>query len=163
MNDVIQIASFVDGSGSRILELGAPVVRTDTVNVVFTTAEETLAAVRVAAAIGKALAVPLTLIHFRAVPYSLSLDAPAGVSPVEPDAFVERVRSEGIDVRVRVYLCRREERVLPMAFKRHSFIVIGGRRSWWPTASERLRRRLEAAGHFVVFVETFGQKESSLA
>ena len=162
LNHVIQLVSPGHDCAHRVLERDVP-VRTDAVNVVFTTPEETLAAVRVASALGKALAVPVTLIHFRAVPYPLSVDAPPGISPAETDAFVERLRSEGIDVRVRVYLCRSEGRVLPTAFKRHSFIVIGGRRSWLPTAAERLRRRLEAAGHFVVFVVTPGQKEPSLA
>lgn len=128
-------------------------MRLDAVNVVFTTADETLAAVRVASELGRALHVPLTVVHFRKVPYPLNVDAPAGLSPVETDAFVETVRAEGIDARMRVYLCRSDDRALPIAFKRRSVVVIGGRRSWWPTASERMRRRLEAAGHFVVFVD----------
>ena len=140
-----------------------PAVRTESVNVLFTKPDETLEAVRVASAIGRAMAVPLTVTHLRAVPYPLTLDAPAGLSPAETEAFVERVRAEGIDVRVRVYLCRNADRMLPMAFKEHSVIVIGGRRSWWPTWSERMRRRLEAAGHFVLFVDVPEHQEVSRA
>jgi hypothetical protein len=140
-------------------ERSVPAVGTEGISVLFTDVDGTMEAIRVASALGKAMAAPLTLVHVRAVPYPLSLDAPAGMSPVETDEFVRRVRSEGIDVRVRVYLCRNEEQAMLTAFGRHSLIVIGGRRSWWPTASERLRRRLEAAGHFVVFVEAFEQKE----
>jgi hypothetical protein len=136
------------------------VVRTDAVNVVFTTADDTLAAVHVASAIGKALAAPLTVFHFSPVPYPLADAAPAGVPTVEAETFIERVRAEGIEARVRVYLCGLDDHVLPNAFRPHSFIVVGGRRSWWPTAAERLRRRLEAAGHFVVFVDGSEQKES---
>ena len=40
-----------------------------------------------------------------------------------------------------------------MAFKPHSIVLVGGRHRPWPTASERLHRRLEDAGHFVVFVD----------
>jgi hypothetical protein len=126
------------------------VVRTDSVNVVFTTADDTLAAVHVASAIGKALAAPLTVIHFSPVS-----------SPTE--SFIERVRAEGIEARVRVYLCGLDDQVLPNALRPHSFIVIGGRRSWWPTAAERLRRRLEAAGHFVLFVDASKPRESARA
>src|SRR5262249_48950924 len=139
------------------------VVRTDTVNVVFTTADETLAAVHVASALGKALAAPLTVIHFSPVSYPLPAKAPAPVPPVETEIFMERVRAEGIDARVRVYLCGNDDQVLPSAFRPHSFIVIGGRRSWWPNAAERLRRRLEAAGHFVVFVDASESKEPAHA
>jgi len=139
------------------------VVRTDTVNVVFTTADETLAAVHVASALGKALAAPLTVIHFSSVSYPLSADAPAGAPSAETETFIERVRAAGIEARVRVYLCGNDDHVLPNAFRPHSFIVIGGRRSWWPTAAERLRRRLEAAGHFVLFVDTSEAKEPARA
>jgi hypothetical protein len=163
MSEVIQLIQSTKESAARVLESRAPAVRTEAVNVVFTTADETLEALRVASVLGKAMAAPLTLVHFRPVPYALSLNALAGVSPTETDEFVQRVRSEGIDVRVRVYLCRDEERVIPMAFKCHSIIVIGGHRSWWPTIAERRRRRLEAAGHFVVFVDAPAQKEAPRA
>jgi hypothetical protein len=152
MSEIIQLAPPIEQPSGRPLEFDGPLIRTDSIYIVFTTIEETLAAVRVAAELGKAMAVPLTLIHFRTVPYPLSVEAPAGLSPVETDAFVQRLRAEGIEVRMHVYLCRNERRVIPFAFKQRCLIVIGGRHAWWPTASERWRQRLEAAGHFVLFV-----------
>jgi hypothetical protein len=125
----------------------------------FTTADETFAALRVAAELGRAMAVPLTLIHIRAIPYPLPLEAPAGISPIETSEFMTRVRSEDIEVRMRVYLCRRVDPVIPMIFRSHSLIVIGGRRNWWRTPSKRLRKSLEAAGHFVVFVDAHAHEE----
>jgi len=133
--------------------VGAGSVHTDGVSVLFTTEEETLAAARVAAVLARAMAVPLAVVDFRAVRYPLSGAVPRGRSPVESDAFKRRMESEGIDARFRVYLCRKQERVVSMAFKGHSLVVIGGRRRWWPTAADRWRRRLEAAGHFVLFVD----------
>ena len=106
------------------------------------------------------MAVPLTLIRIRAVPYLLPLEAPAGISPNETREFMTRVRSEDIEVRMRVYLCRRVDPVIPMIFRSHSLIVIGGRRSWWGTPSKRLRTSLGAAGHFVVFVDARAHEES---
>jgi hypothetical protein len=153
MSEIIPLASTIVQQVGRPADAHAPLIRTDSVYIIFTTIDETLAAVRVAAELGTAMAVPLTVIHFRAIPYPLSVDAPAGLSPVETDAFVERLRVERIAVRVRVYLCRSERQAIPFAFKRHCLVVIGGRRRWWSTASERWRQRLEAAGHFVVFVE----------
>jgi hypothetical protein len=154
MSEIIQLAPPIDQCGVRPLEAGSTLIRTDSVYIVFTTIEDTLAAVRVAAEIGKAMTVPLTLIHFRTVPYPLSVDAPTGLSPVETHGFMEQLRKEGIEVRVRVYLCRDERRVIPFGFKPHCLVVIGGRHGWWPTAAERWRQRLEAAGHFVLFVDT---------
>src|SRR6266852_5055534 len=108
MSEVIQLAPpFRETPGAQLLRRDASAIRTDAVYVVFTTIDETLAAVRVADILGKVMTVPLTLIHFRAVPYPLSVDAPAGLSPVETDAFVGRLQAESFDVRVRVFVPRR--------------------------------------------------------
>jgi hypothetical protein len=153
MGQVIQLASAaVEKPAGPRPQPSDPPIRTDVVYVVYTSIDETLAAVRVAGDFAKALGAPVTLIHFRTVPYALPVDEPTGISLVETDAFITRLRSEGLDIRVRVYLCRDERRSIPFALKPHSLIVVAGRRGWWPTESKRLRRTLEAAGHFVVFV-----------
>jgi hypothetical protein len=141
----------------------APLVRTDAVHVVFTSFEDTLAAARVGHQLAGVMGVPLRLVHFRTVPYVMAVDDPAGISPIETDLFIEQLRSEGIEARARVYLCRHERRAIPMAFKRHSMIVIAGRHRRWATGAERLRRDLEAVGHYVVFVDTGDQQEIHLA
>jgi hypothetical protein len=161
MSEIIQLASFIGACSSLRRVRSVPLIRTDSIYIVFTAIDETLAAVRVAAEIGKAIAAPLTLIHFRVVPYPVSVDAPVGRSPVETEAFVDRLRTEGIDVRVRAYLCRDEQRVIPIALEPHCLIVIGGRHGWWPNEAERWRQRLEAAGHYVLFVD--GSNRSTLA
>src|SRR5262245_3484086 len=132
----------------------APPVRTETVYVVFTSIDDTLFAVRAADALAKAIGVPLTVIHFRTVPFALPVDEPTGVSPVETEAFTARLRDAGVDARVRIYLCRDEARTIAYAFRPQSLIVIAGRHSWLPTSLERWRRSLEAAGHAVVFLDT---------
>jgi len=160
MSQVIQLHTSATGRFDvHAQDRRAPPIRTDAVYVVHTSIEDTLAAVTVADRLARAMSVPLTLIHFRAVPYQLPIDVPAGLSPIETDAFVARLRDEGFDVRVQVLLCRHERQTIPMAFKRHSLIVLAGRHRPWPTQVERLRRWLEAAGHFVVFVDTSEHKE----
>jgi hypothetical protein len=164
MRQIIQLASAaVESPGGPILDQSDPAIRTDAVYVVYTSIDDTLAAVRLAGGFAKGLDVPVTLIHFRAVPYALPLDAPCGISPVETDEFLERLRAEGLDISVRVDLCRDECHAIPLAFKPHSLIVIAGQRRWWPTRTERWSRALEAAGHFVVFVDHAEHKERSNA
>src|SRR4030088_2778467 len=107
------------------------------VYVVFTSIDDTLAAAHVASDLARAMAAPLTVIHFRTVPYALSVDKPDGLSPVETDGFVKRLRAEGLDIRIRVYLCRSPRRAIPLAFKKGSLVVVAGRRGWWPSRSER--------------------------
>jgi len=153
---------------ARAAELATPTpaVRTDAIYVVFTTLDDTLSAVRVADEFAGSLGVPITVVHFRTVPYAVPVEEAGGISPIETELFVKRLRATGKDVQLRVYLCRDELRSVPSAFKPHSVIVIAGHRSWWPTHAERLRRALEAAGHFVVFVdpsEHAAEKEASHA
>ena len=132
----------------------------DAISVIYTGFDETLEAVRVGAELAKKMGVPLRVLHFRTVPQQNELDRPDGLSPVETDAFAARLLDEGIGARVRVYLCRDDEKSIPFAFKPHSLVVIGGHPSWWPTRIERWRHALEAAGHLVVLVNRSSQKTS---
>jgi hypothetical protein len=132
---------------------GAAAIRTDRIYILYTGVEQTLAAARVAGPFAEALGIPLTVVHFRTVPYPLPLDGPAGISPIETAEFLRRLRGYGFDAQIRVFLCRDDQQVMPRALNPHSLVVLAGRRSWWPTRVERSRRTLEAAGHFVVFVD----------
>jgi len=135
-------------------------VRTNTVYVVQTSIHATLAAVPVAAELAATLKVPVTVVQFRTIPRSTPPDVLAGVAPDAMDPFVEKLRADGLDIRVRVYLCRDERRAFRLAFDRHSMIVLAGRRSWWPSRVERWRRALESAGHIVMFVDTSDRTEA---
>src|SRR5262245_32313317 len=134
---------------------GTPSIRTDRIYLLYTGIEQTLAAARAAAPFAKALGVPLTVVHFRTVPYPLPVDAPAGISPIQTAAFLRRLRDEHLDARVQVYLCRDDQQTMPRALTTHSLVVLGGhQRGWWPSRIERSRRLLQAAGYFVLFIDT---------
>jgi hypothetical protein len=127
--------------------------------VLFTTIEDTLAAVRVASGFANALEVPVTILHFRTVSYALPVDGPAGISPVETAEFAQSLERESLNVRVQVYLCREALAAVPLALTSPSLVVIGGQRSrgaWWccwASQSARWRRALEARGHLVIFTQ----------
>ena len=139
--------------------------RTDGVYVVLTSREDTLAAARVAAVVAKAMGASVTLVHTCNVPDSLSSRDAEEPPGADAQACLSCLRSEGIEARARVYMCPRGERLraIPSAFRNRSLVVIGGRRSWWPTDAERLRRRLEAAGHLVLFVDRSEKEEVTRA
>jgi hypothetical protein len=151
----LQRSSSVSAAG-RVLRHHPdhPSIRTDRVYLLYTGIEATLKAARAAAPFAEALGVPLTVVHFRTVPYQLPIDSPAGISPIETASFFRRLRKEGIDARIQVYLCRDDQRTMPRALRTHSLVVLGGRSSWWPSRVERSRRLLEATGHFVIFIDT---------
>ena len=122
------------------------------VTVIFTTPEATIAALRVAATLGRSWNAPIRLLAQQPPMRSISQDRRIG-NPVENPAFRARLAAE-IDARVDVLVCvaRCMTDLARALLHRHSLVVIGGRRSWWPTQQERLRRALEAQGHFVIFV-----------
>ncbi|HEY3381701.1 MAG TPA: hypothetical protein VGK32_08030 [Vicinamibacterales bacterium] len=88
-----------------------PAVGLGGVYVVFTSVAETLRAVEAASRLARAIALSLTLLHFRSVGFAAPLDHSGGVSPVETDAFKARLEAMDCDVAVRVCLCRNAFRV----------------------------------------------------
>jgi hypothetical protein len=128
-------------------------LQTSAVYVVYTSTDETLAALRTAGGFAAALRATLILVHYRAVPYPLPVDGPTGISPIQTETFLERLRAEPVEVERRVCLCRDGRHAIGLALKRPSLVVVGGRRRWWPTRADAWRRTLESAGHYVIFVE----------
>jgi hypothetical protein len=124
---------------------------TSEVCVLFTTVEQTHSAIRVAKDLARALAASLTLINVRPTSYPLQSTPPDADESVH--RFVQQVRWQGVEIAVRSYVCGNDRQAIPFAFRPHSIIVVGGKRTWLPTRTERLRRDLEAAGHFVLLVD----------
>jgi hypothetical protein len=76
--------------------------------------------------------------------------------PVQALAITDRYRTiaaeEGVDALVRLCVCRRLDDMFRWMLGPSAHIVVGGRqRWWWPTAAERIARRLTRQGHRVVF------------
>ena len=132
----------------------APGIRTDAVYVVYTSIEDTFAAIKAADGFAKPLGLPVTVVHLKTVPYAVALDTPDGISPIQTDEFRARLQAANLNVQLSVYLCRDERQAIATAFRAHSLVVIAGRAGWWPTRARRIRRVLEQAGQFVVFVDT---------
>jgi hypothetical protein len=140
-----------ESTGTRRLPGSRVSCCTTEVCVLFTTVEQTRHAVRVGHDLAQALAATLTLIDFRITTYPLRSDAPGADDPVK--RFVQQLRWAGTDIGARSFVCGTDHQAIPLAFRPHSIIVVGARRSWLPTRTERLRRALEWAGHFVLFVD----------
>jgi len=136
--------------GGPPLESHGPRIR---VAVIFTSAEATLAALKRAGVLAGRLNAQLTLIVMQCVPIPYPLTSP----PILLD-FSERLLSEiasqcPVETTVRLYLCRDPWETLQEVLKPRPLVVIGGRRRWWPTREKRLARRLQRAGHEVIFTE----------
>jgi hypothetical protein len=69
------------------------------------------------------------------------------------DRFRALAREVGVDVMIRICLCRSQSAALIALIPRDAAILIGGRiRRWRPTPEQRLTRTLTRTGRSVMFV-----------
>ena len=121
--------------------------------VIFTSVETTLAALKHAGVLASNLGACISLVVPQVVPYPLPLNK----SPISPGFNERRFRviagQSRVDTKVAVYLCRDRMETLKAVLKPHSLVVVGGRKTWWPTSEKRLAAGLRRAGHEVIFSE----------
>jgi len=91
------------------------------------------------------------------VPWIVSSTVPVN-GPLNDAEVVETYRhmadETGVDVTVRLCICRGYGEVFRWMLPRNSTVVVGGRRRWWwPTREQRIADRLQSAGHMVVFAD----------
>ena len=123
------------------------------VTVVATSTESTLSALRTAGALAKDLHASIKLVVPQVVPYPLPLNQPPVPLDFSSRHFRVLAGKTPVETTVQIYLCRDREQILQSVLPPRSLVVIGGRRSWWPTPEKRLARRLRRRGHEVVLTE----------
>jgi hypothetical protein len=124
------------------------------IDVVFTSASPTIAALKNAGALAHRLSARITLIVPQIVPYPLPLESPPVLLDMSERRFREIATESPVETTVQIYLCRDRLETLKSVLAPHSLVVIGGRRRWWPTRERNLARQLRRAGHEVFFTET---------
>ena len=122
--------------------------------VVFTSADATFAALRMAGALANRLRWRITLLVPQVVPYPLPLTSPPVLLDWNENRFRVIAGESPVETTVQIYLCRDPAETLCTVLSSNSLLVVGGRKRWWPTAEQRLARKLRRAGHEVVFTET---------
>lgn len=123
-------------------------------DVVFTSLEPTLAALKKAADLASRLNARITLVVPQVVPYPLPLKTPPVLIDFNERRFRVIASQCPVAMTVRIYLCRDSAETVAGVLKPDSIVLLGGRRTWWPTAEKRLARQLRSAGHEVIFAET---------
>ena len=123
------------------------------VNVAFTTAKATLAALRQASRLTQGLHGSIRVIVPHVVPYPLDLNHPH----VNPEFMTERLRDlttkAGANLRFEIVACREIAHAYTVALDRNSLVIVAGRKHWWPTREVRLARSLTCKGHDILFVD----------
>jgi hypothetical protein len=124
------------------------------ISVVFTSVEATLAALKRAGALASRLSARITLLVPQIVPYPLPLTSPPVLLDFNERRFRTIAGESPVETTVHLYLCRDRLQMLVTTLSPHSLVVLGGRRTWWPTKEKSLARKLSRAGHQVIFTET---------
>src|SRR5579862_541335 len=135
------------------------------VNVIFTDREETARALEAAGSLAASLGASIKLLAAQAVPFRLRLDEPQ----VSVD-FTERLLSDlaggldqdGVEINPRLYLCRNALETIMRVLPPNSLVVIGGRKSWWPSAASRMARVFRSEGHHVLWIDLRNGSTSEL-
>jgi hypothetical protein len=120
------------------------------VDVIYTTPQETLDAIALAAALARKLNAQINLLALQLVPYQLELSRPPVRIEYLENRFRDLTSKAPIDTRVHIVLCRDKLQALRGALKPHSLVVMGAGRRWWPTAEKKLARGLRQDGHHVL-------------
>jgi len=118
-----------------------------------TSTRGTRAALQSAGACARGLDAQIVLLVPHVVPYAQTLEHPADSVKVVANRYRSLACELGVDVTVRVCLCRPHSAALTPLVPGDAAVLIGGRtRHWWPTREQRLARRLMESGRHVLFV-----------
>jgi hypothetical protein len=101
--------------------------------------------------LAKGLGARIRLLAPHIVPYPVPLEERLVGTACLEQRFRTIVGSNTVDTRIDIRVCRNRWQMVQHALPDRSVVVLGGSNGWW-TAGRRLSRKLEAAGHHVVFV-----------
>lgn len=103
--------------------------------------------------LAESLRAHINLIAIQIVPYPLPLTSPPVLAEFNEKRFRLIARESRVDTVVQLYLCRDRVEALLSILPHDSLVVVGVRRTWWPTADKALTKTLKRAGHELVVLE----------
>jgi len=107
-----------------------------------------------AGSLAETLDARITLVVPQIVPYPLPLTSPPALLEFQEKRFEAIASASRVEIKVEIYLCRDHVETLKRALKPHSLVVVGGPKRFWPTREKSLVRKLQRAGHEVIFTQT---------
>jgi len=121
--------------------------------VLFTSAGATLPAIEAAATLMKGLDGRLSLIAAQTVPYPLPLDQPPISLTFNRQRLLEIATHSPVEMSVHLCVCRCRSATLLSLLRPGSLLLIGTRKTWWPTWERKLAKELRRDGLDVVLLE----------
>lgn len=123
------------------------------IDVIFTSPRNTIAAIHLAAGLMTGLDGRIALIDAQPIPYPSPLDKPPILIDFTRQRLLAITNVSTIEITPHIILCRFRAEALVSVLKPGSLIVIGCRKSWWPTWETRLARKLQRSGYEVLVRE----------
>ena len=122
-------------------------------HVVYTGPQTTRASLKGAGVLARDLGARLELLVARVVPYPLPLDSPPASSDFSEESLDALAADCGVELDVKILLCRDREETIPAWLPSGCIVVIGRRRRWGPGAYRRLIRAMRRDRRHVIVVE----------
>jgi hypothetical protein len=123
------------------------------IGVLFTSAKATLAAIEAAAALMKGLDGRVSLIAAQTVPYPLPLDQPPVCLEFDKQRLLEVAAHSPVEISLQLCVCRCRSATLLSLLRPGSMLLIGARKTWWPTWERQLAKELCRSGLDVILME----------
>jgi hypothetical protein len=122
--------------------------------VVFTSMDLMLSALKEAGRLAGTLGARITILVPQIVPFPVPLESPPVLLDWNERRFRLIAEQSPVETTVRIYLCRDRLWTLESVLNSRSVVVVGSRKTRWPTWERRLARRLRKRGHEVIVAET---------
>lgn len=122
--------------------------------VIYTSVNPTLKALGKAGQLATILQTGIEVLVVQVVPYLLPLDEPPVQLEFVARRFEKMADTLPVKATISAYFCRDPMQALKCVLHREWLVVIGIKKTWWPTREEGLARRLRHAGYTVILVET---------
>jgi hypothetical protein len=123
------------------------------VGVLFSSASETLRALKMAQSMAAELDARISLIYVQVVPYPLPLDRP----PVDVEILSQRLRSVAdqarMTIEIQIFFGRDVLETLHAALGPETVLIAGHKHPGWFSSEQKLIKRLLKQGHSVLLAE----------
>ncbi|HEV2234039.1 MAG TPA: hypothetical protein VGV68_11610 [Terriglobia bacterium] len=124
------------------------------VYVIFTDERGTLAALEAAGKLAQNLEARINLIAAQVVPLAFPISRP----PVSLSFTLRRLQdlacqgAQGdLETGIQLYLCRDKRQTVLKVLRPGALVVVGGKKTWWPSKAARIAKMLEQHGYRVIF------------
>ena len=119
-------------------------------NVIYTHLPGTAKTLNAASGLARGLGARVTVHVAQVIPYPLALKSPPVSVQFAEEQLLALAGEQPVETNIQMYLCRDLTDTIRRVLKPDSVVVIGSRKSWWPTPEQRLAATLRRDGHHVI-------------